>query len=146
MSSVERLLDQASAPLIKALEEIESEIATVEMSLQELRGDRQKLTVVLRRIAPEAVPAARPKREKGNVPDRPSTEVINSLADFLQANASELNGNGGFHVTGLVRDYDVSDIGNQSTLSRAIYHLREAGILVLDRTGTGGSKFYKVVV
>jgi hypothetical protein len=145
MSDVDHLLKEASTPLLKALDGVEAEIEGHEMRLKELREDRQKLTTVLRRIAPEAVPAA-PKKEKKDLPDRPAAGVMSTLAEWLRNNAATVNENGGFHVTGLVQNFPpVREIGNQSTISRAMRWLHEDGVVVIDHMGTGGSKYYKVV-
>lgn len=144
MSRTDTLLKEAAEPLKEALREIDTNIEKVEIDLKELREDRNKLVIVLRRIAPEAVSADKPKAERKPY-ERPSDEMLRKFTEFLQLHAEELNGNGGFHVTGLVRDWHISDIGNPSTITRAVKALRDDGVLVLDHTGQGGSRYFKVV-
>lgn len=141
-SYTERLdkdLRAITAPLMEQLKDIDGEIAGMVKELSELRAHRTKLVTIVRSIDPELVPKkVYPAKSKSLVPV--SEDMVQSVFDWLQKN---LNGDE-FYASGLMAREDFG-LTSASQLSKAINVLHERGQIRLVRSGTGGSKHYKVV-
>ena len=102
----------------------------------------------LRRVDPELAPSLYPGRTTGpkkSGASNPSEAKVEAVLEWLREHRDEVNANGGIHSSGMVArdDYDV--IPTQSGTSKALAILRERKLVRLDHTGTGGSKYFKVV-
>jgi hypothetical protein len=141
-TTAERLdasLREVTQPLITQLREIELEIKVKEDELKELRAGRTKLVTIVRQIDPELAPKqVYPKKSKSLVPV--SEEMVKSVFDWLQQN---LNGDE-FYASGLMARDDFN-VTSASQLSKAMAVLHERGQIRLVRSGSGGSKHYRVV-
>jgi hypothetical protein len=141
-TTAERLdasLREVTQPLITQLREIELEIKVKEDELKELRAGRTKLVTIVRQIDPELAPKqVYPKKSKSLVPV--SEDMVKSVFDWLQQN---LNGDE-FYASGLMARDDFN-VTSASQLSKAMAVLHERGHIRLVRSGSGGSKHYKVV-
>lgn len=146
---IERLqaeLAEITQPLVSHYNELDATIKTMEHEIIDLRKARTQLRTTIRSIDPDLIPVAQSNGKKKldvralNV----ARERLDDLTAWLHERKEELNANGGFHVSGLERNYDNLP-SHSATLSAAIRVLHEEGILRLDHSGNGGAKFYKVV-
>jgi hypothetical protein len=141
-SYTERLdkdLRAITAPLMEQLKDIDGEIAGMVKELAELRTHRTKLVAIVRSIDPELVPKkVYPAKSKSLVPV--SEEMVEAVFTWLQQN---VNGDE-FYASGLMARDDFN-VTSASQLSKAINVLHERGQIRLVRSGSGGSKHYKVV-
>jgi hypothetical protein len=125
-------------PVIEQLREIELEIATREQEMKELVEARRRLTAIARQIDPELAP----KRVTHNGPKTPkhsiSEEKVNELYEYLRQSK---NGDE-FYAAGLTKEgYHLAN----SQVSKALGVLHERGQIRLTRTGSGGSRYFKLV-
>jgi hypothetical protein len=130
-------------PLADELRSVESEIVVWETELAELKKARTQLRGVIKGIAPEMLPDE-PEKPKKKKEWQPKAESALALLDFLHAHRDELNGDG-FHAAGLTAQYPDQLPIAYSTVHKVLAQLHEQGTIRLDRTGTGGAKFYKLV-
>jgi hypothetical protein len=132
-------LREVTQPLIAQFRELELEIAVKEDELKELRAMRLKLTTIIRQIDPELAPKkVYPAKSKSLVPT--SEKVVAEVLGWL---TTTLNGDE-FYASGLIAREDF-DVTSGSQLSKALNVLHERGQIRLVRSGSGGSKHYRVV-
>lgn len=140
------------APLIERYGRIEKGIESREKELGELRSARTQLGKVIRSIDPDAIPPSKfgPKKNgKKSGHKVVGAERTAAFGVWLQEHADEVNAMNdgkGFHSAGLFRERG-DEIGlPDSSMSAATRNLHEQGLLRLNAQGSGGSKFYKVVL
>lgn len=133
---LDRDLRAMTAPLMEQLRDIEGEIEGMVKELSELRAHRTKLVTIARSIDPELVPKKETKpKEQPTVSDA----KVNEVYEWLKAN---LNGEE-FYASGMRAQG--FGLASQSQLSKALVVLHERGQIRFVRSGSGGSKHYKVV-
>lgn len=142
--TIRNAIDAALAPLREQLAVVDAEMERVQVELVKLRAMRAEVMKVLRAADPTTVAPGRapgggkPKRTGRGIGE----ERIEAIFEWLQENAD----GEAFHASGLARRDDFSIArGQQSTISKALVELADRGLLRLDHTGTGGSRFYKLV-
>ena len=141
-------LSELAEPLRDQLDDLVKEIAQAEESLGALRQAKRDLTYVLARIDPTYVdaevkrfkkskPTSEPRRRQGQASMTPA------IRDWVMEHREDLSKDGGFSAASMIRGG--FDLVSQSTLNRALLTLHEEGLLRIDHTGFGGSRYYKVV-
>lgn len=140
------LTTKLAAPLREQLGKLEDLIEERVVELEELRSARNEARRMLERVDPLSKPEKKTKPgPKTTTAGRVSPDTVNAVhSRMLEIGVSDLNGNGGFTVTSLRRDFGFSDIP-QSTMQKAVAVLYERDNLRLDHRGRGGAHYYKVV-
>lgn len=129
-------LREVTQPLIAQFNELKLEIEVREAELSELRAARLRLTTIIRQIDPELAP----KKVTGpKVPPTISEDMVGSVYEWLKEN---VNGDE-FYASGIMSSGESPTSGSQ--LSKALRLLHERGQIRLTRSGSGGSKHYKLV-
>jgi len=138
---------EIAQPLVDHYNEIDRDIRKLQAEIVELRKSREQLRKTIRSINPELIGEAKPGPRDRTKPHvwGISKERIASLGAWLQEHRGELNADGGFHSAGLERTYNGQLPIPQYGLNKALGALHEQGLIRLDHTGNGGSKYYKVV-
>jgi len=141
LQQMKETLDRVLAPLSEQLSTVDSEIATQEAELKELKEVRTQIVAILRRIDPSLAPTAKKKPEGAPV----SEERVREIQEWLLANAEILNANGGI-TTSSLRERPDFPFSNKTATSKALIVLHDRGVLRLDRIGRGAARYYKVVI
>lgn len=135
---IDQQLRDLTKPLMNQLAEIELEIEVREGELKELRGARTRLVAIARQIDPELAPK---KVAPTKAPVPTSEALVEKVLRWLDDN---VNGDE-FYTSGLMAREDFKGITSGSQLSKVMRVLHDRGQITLVRSGSGGSKHYRLV-
>lgn len=144
--TIDEQLHELAAPLHERFVRVERDLRVAQAVVSGLRDDRSKLRAALRVVDPTFEPENKPgpkKNRTGPTPKVTSDKTLAEMAALLEANRAELANGTGFTATALERRRDWR--WSQSATSAALRTLHERGVVRLDRTGTGGSKWFVLV-
>jgi hypothetical protein len=142
MSALEHFratLAEAAAPLLDRLTEIDEQLVGLREERDEIRGLLRKADLLPKQ---NGKPPTKPKAS--SVTGSVSEEKIAQVLAYMVAHRPVINADGGWSVPVMQRREDWIGL-HQTLTNRAMNHLHERGLIVLDHMGSGGSKFYKVV-
>lgn len=143
VTEVEEQIQAVARPLYERLLDLDREIGTREIELGRLKTARTQLRNVVKGIAPELLPEQEKPKKRDTNDWKPKAESVSAMQEFLLTHYDELNGDG-FHAAGLTAQYPKELPVAYSSIHKVLAALHEQGVIRLDRTGTGGAKFYKL--
>lgn len=132
-----------TAPLRTLVEGLDAQIVETREKLDDLVTARHDAAKMLRIADPEFEPRDKPgpkQTANGNGGYVPTDKKVAEIAEWLIARRDEL---GEFTAADVLAN-NQKPPGSHEALRKAMTILHERGVLVLQRSGRGGSKIYRV--
>jgi len=140
--NIRSTLSQLIEPLRDQLDELDKEILQTQVALAELQQVRRDVVGTLSRIDPTFVTAKAEKKQP-----RSGTKIgppaIKKVRSWISVNREMLDDEA--FSSASLRRMDGFPHMSQGTATKVLHELHAQGLLRLDHTGVGASRYYKVV-